>query len=184
MWRILSTVNSQAKTERRPTFLKDFPNNRAENNSFQGLSFQVSGLSFSHSDFSVFLYTHRVRKFIYQHVVLHLLVLSLRCDIEYCRLETATGSQSRTEQRHSDKLSCYCGKCTASWGERVTAQTTFQIWFERELVRLPGGSSVILSFLRNLCQSFHTSGGIKLRPIPSKSFPICHSSAGLPFDAA
>jgi len=64
MWRILNTVNSQPKTERRSTFLRDFPDNRAENSSFQGLSFPVSELSFSHSDFSVFLHTQGSRIYI------------------------------------------------------------------------------------------------------------------------
>jgi hypothetical protein len=71
---------------------------------FRGSLFQFLGSLF-HVLTLVYSSTHGVREFIYRHVVLHLLVLSLRCDIEYYRLEKAIGSQSRTEQRHSEKLS-------------------------------------------------------------------------------
>jgi len=45
-----------AEDREKTNFSERFPENRAENASFQGLSFPVSGLSFSHSDFSVFLH--------------------------------------------------------------------------------------------------------------------------------
>jgi len=126
MWRILSSVNSQSKTKRRPTFLKYFPDNRIENSTFQGLSFPVSGLSF-HILTLVYSSTHRVREFIYRHVVLHLLVLSLRCDIEYGRLEKLLGARVALSRDTPKSCPCYCGKCTMSWGERVSAETTLQI---------------------------------------------------------
>lgn len=146
MWRILSTVNSQPKTERRPTFLKDFPDNRAENLSFQGLSFPVSGFSFSHSDFSVFHHTLGSR-----------IYTPTRCtpppcpvsSMRYRILQTWNGYQepeSHWAETLRKAVPLIVVNILRHRANVLVQRQRSRFEFERELVRLPADSLDILSF--------------------------------------
>jgi hypothetical protein len=78
---------------------------------------------------------------------------------------------------------CRCGNWTTSQSERVRVQATLQIWIWETAASIPGRVIGHPEFLRNCSQSSQARGGIRLRPLPSKSFPIYRSSADLPFDS-
>ena len=144
MWRILNTVNSQPKAKKRPTFLKDFPDNRAENASFQRLTFPVSGLSFPHSDFSVFLHPQGSRIYIPTRCT------PLPCPLSSMRyriLQTWNGywePESHWAETLRKAVPVIAVNVLRHRANVLVQRQRSRFECERERFRLPAGSSVIL----------------------------------------